>query len=134
MPKVRSALNFDRDENSDVFSRGAMTDGRTVQSEKDNCDINVIVRRFGVTGVLPQRPLDPMFADFSEVGDFRSAMDAVRAAQESFDGLPAEVRRRFHNSPNELIEFVSVADNYDEALKLGLVNKRPDPPVVTPKE
>lgn len=94
---------------------------RAQQEFAEEVDINTIVKRFGLTGQLPENV--PMYfnADFTEVVDFQGAMDLVRAAQESFDAMPAHVRERFGNSAVKFVEFTSNADNFDEALKLGLI-------------
>lgn len=86
-------------------------------------DINEIVRRFGLTGELPENVRVPQSGDFTGIGDYQSAMQAVRAAQESFMELPAEVRARFSNDPQALMVFMDDPANRDEAVKLGLVNK-----------
>ena len=45
--------------------------------------------------------------------------------------LDANVRKRFHNDPAELIDFVSDEKNRDEAVRLGLLQipefPKPDP-------
>jgi len=42
--------------------------------------------------------------------------------------LPAKMRARFHNDPQELLEFISNEENRAEAEKLGLVAKKPETP------
>lgn len=129
---VRSAYNYD----SDLVSAQTATLNEdadmAVQSEKDSCDINVIVRRFGVTGQLPQNVAVPRYEDFDSVFDFRTAMNAVVAAKESFGELAAEVRERFSNDPQRFLEFCSDPSNVDEMIKFGLAVKRdvvPDPKI-----
>lgn len=97
----------------------------TVQSEKEDADINVIVERFGLTGHLPENVRVPQSGDFVAVSDYKSAMDAVHAAQESFMRFPADVRARFDHDPGSLISFVEDPANYDEAVRLGIANARP---------
>ena len=58
-------------------------------------------------------------------------MNLVRTSQEAFEAMPATVRDRFNNDPARFMDFVNDADNYDEALKMGIVNPRPKP-VETP--
>ena len=51
---------------------------RTVQSFAADADINNIVKRFGLTGMV-QRPLTaPFNADFPEAMDFHSVMESCR--------------------------------------------------------
>ena len=45
----------------------------TVQSGRDEADINVLVRRFNVTRQLPQVTSPPTFGDFTQLTDYRSA-------------------------------------------------------------
>lgn len=101
----------------------------TVQSQAEEADINTIVKRFGVTGMLPLVERPPLNEDFTEVFDFRSAMDMILAAQRSFEGLDANVRKRFGNDPAEFVEFCGNPDNLDEMRKMGLAVPKVDPPV-----
>lgn len=95
-------------------------EGRTIQSEKDDADINVIVKRFGLTGELPSNVRAPLNVDFTELFSFQDAMNAIRSAQESFDAMPADVRSRFENDPAKFVDFCSDEKNLDEMRKLGL--------------
>lgn len=133
--KFRSGATYDRAKGSQagaVSFKGAKN--RTIQSAKDECDINRIVARFGVTGVLPvsRRP-PPTYQEFNGVFDYQSAMNVIRGAQEAFATLPAKVRYRFHNNPQEYLEFVSNPENADEMVKLGLAEKKPKPKIVSPR-
>jgi len=114
----------------------------TIQSERDNCDLNVIVNRYLKTGVMSNLRTDqPIYGDFSHVNDYQSAMIAVREANEQFMELPALIRKRFNNDPHELLLFMGNPNNRSEAIELGLVPKPQadqmpqgdgTPPVVTP--
>lgn len=98
----------------------------TQQEFKDECDINEIVRRFGLTGQLPDNYRAPVSGDFTGISDFKTAMDAVRAAQDRFMEMPAELRARFDNDPQKLIGFLDDEKNREEAIKLGILNKPPE--------
>lgn len=119
---LRSAFNYDADEVSAetgiVFDPD---DGVTHQSFAEEVDINTIVKRFGVTGQLPNGIHMPMSGDFTELPDFQSALNMVRQSEEEFMKLPAEVRKRFDNDPGMLIRFLEDGSNKDEAIKLGIV-------------
>lgn len=95
--------------------------GRTIQSAKEETDINTIVKRFGITGQLPVGVRMPSWGDFTEVFDYQTAMNALVAARESFMTMPANVRARFHNDAAEFVDFCSLDENRAEAIKLGLV-------------
>lgn len=92
----------------------------TVQSDAVDADINVLVRRFGLTGTMPVLDRLPIQADFVQALDFRSALDALREAEASFMELPADVRRRFAHDPGEFVAFCSDPANLPELRKMGL--------------
>lgn len=133
-PFVRSAYNYDVDEVSSETGLACEDLSLTVQSEADDADINTIVRRFGLTGAMPQNVRVPMTGDFSEAGDYHSALNALIAADEAFAQMPADVRARFKYDPAELIRFVENPDNYEEATRLGIVNARAPSPAATGSE
>lgn len=119
---VRSSFNYDRDEASDETGIACTAEeSRTQQSFRDECDINVLVQRFGLSGELPTGVRMPTYGDYTEVSDFKSAMDAIAHANEAFDAMPANVRARFNNDPAAFVDFCSDVANRDEAVKLGLV-------------
>lgn len=103
----------------------------TQQNFKDETDINVLLERFKVTGVMPAAVRLPSYGDFTGVNDFRTAMDAVRNAMDGFMALPANLRARFENDPQRLLEFLSDENNRDEAVKLGLLKAQPGQPTVS---
>lgn len=120
-PFFRSGFNYDRNAASDESGLDTGSEGGAKQSFKDECDINTIVKRFGLTGELPSNVRTPVNGDFLNVPDFQTAMGIIRSAQEAFAEMPSAVRSRFHNDPAEFMDFVSDASNRAEAEKLGLV-------------
>lgn len=119
---IRSAFNYDTDAASTETALHCLDPSLASQSEALDCDINEIVRRFGITGVLPQNFRPPQYGDFTGISDYRTALQAVRDAGESFMEMPAELRARFNNDPGVLIEFLADEANREEAVRLGLVN------------
>lgn len=120
-PFVRNPYNYDMSAASNETGLRCKDETLTKQAFAEESDINTIVKRFGLTGQLPEGLRAPQYGDFTEIGDFHQAMQAVREAQESFMQLPPNIRARFHNDPQELLEFCADNDNYDEAKKMGLV-------------
>lgn len=122
LPFLRSAYNYDRDKASDESGLDCSVEpSLTQQSFRDECDINVLVARFGLGAPLPQGMVPPVFGDFTGVDDYQSALNAIMAADERFMQMPAQVRSRFGNDPQQFVEFCSDENNRDEAVKLGLV-------------
>lgn len=93
----------------------------TVQSDGDDCDMNIIMSRYLKTGLLPQSRASAFFGDASALPDFQQAQQIIIDAQLAFESLPAKVRDRFHNSPEKFLEFMGDEDNRDEMERLGLL-------------
>lgn len=121
MPFLRTEFNYDRNAASDESGLACNDESLAKQSFAEECDINTIVRRFGLTGSLPVDVRMPTYGDFDSVNDYHSALNAIIAADESFLAMPAEVRARFHNDPAEFVAFCDDEANREEAVKLGLV-------------
>lgn len=102
--------------------------GLTVQSDRDEADINKIIQRIQKTGQIP--PMigkEPFYGDVSEFGDLQENIIKIQKADELFMTFPADVREKFENDKVKMIEFLADENNREEALKLGLIQKRPDP-------
>lgn len=117
---LRTENSYDVDAASKDTALFCLDPSRTVQSQKEEADINTIVRNFGITGQLPQNVRVPTYGDFDGVNDFQSAMHAIMQAEASFMAMPADVRERFANDPQVFLEFCSDSRNLDEMRKLGL--------------
>lgn len=76
----------------------------------DEVDINTIMRRFGVTGQMPNFLPDGMYGDFTGIEDYESAVAKIERADNAFMALPAEVRERFGNSAAALMRAAAVSD------------------------
>lgn len=131
--RIYSVYDDDLPKEGIEFTEESMTQ----QHFKDECDINRIMERYQETGVLID-PMtgtrrQPMFGEFDSEFDLRDAMDKINMAYEQFNQLPSRIRERFDNSPVKLLEFLRDADNYDEAVELGLVEPRPEPAVSVPE-
>lgn len=108
----------------------------TQQQFKQDADLNVIVKRFGITKAHIPAPgaTDPRYyGDFSDAFDLSEALHRTRTAQEHFESLPAELRNRFANDPVRLLDFVMDPENKDEAVKLGLLKNVPRRPENVPR-
>lgn len=133
-PFVRSPYNYDMNVAGDESGLKCLDPSLAVQASKDEVDINTIVRRFGLTGQLPEDVRAPVYGDFTEVVDYQTALNAVIAADASFMEMPADVRTRFGNDPQAFVEFCSDPKNVDEMRKLGLLvpeAPKPSPVAVT---
>ncbi len=120
---LRTPYNYDTDAASNESGLACEEPSLAQQHFKEECDINTILQKFNITGILPEAPLSPRYGDFSGIGDYHTALNRVIAAQEEFEALPAQIRARFDNDPAKLIEFLDDEANRPEAENLGLVEK-----------
>lgn len=116
--KFRSAWGYDVEEASEASGFRSTDPSLTVQSQSEDADLNVMMKRFGVTGQFPQNARVPEYGDFEHITDFRSAIEAVRQAQSDFDAFPAEVRAYFQNNPQMMLDFVSNPANIPQFKQL----------------
>jgi len=123
-PFFRTPFNHDAMEFSNECSVKDFGESLTVQSMSEDADINVIMKRYGVTGKMPEDGRVPEYQDFEDIFDFQSAQNAVIAGQRAFDAYPWELRARFSNSPQRFLEFCADPANIDEMRKLGLARKQ----------
>jgi len=120
---LRTPHNYNTDEASQESGLECKDPSLAQQQFKDESDINVLFGKYLETGEMPQVEAALNYAAFEGPFDFQQAMNAVRAAQGAFDQLPARIKNRFHNDPNELLDFMEKEENRDEAQYLGLISK-----------
>lgn len=123
-PFLRTPYNYDTLAASNESGLACEEPTLAQQQFKDETDINNILRQFNVTGLLPEAPLSPRYGDFTGIVDYHTALNAVIAAEDGFMQLPAELRARFENDPENLINFLNDEANKDEAVKLGLIDQK----------
>ena len=134
-PFLRTPYNYDTNAASNESGVACEEPSLAQQHFKDECDINNILRQFNITGLLPESTLSPRYGDFSGIVDYHTALNAVIAADSEFERLPAQLRARFNNDPEQLINFISDENNRSEAEQLGLVDRKAsenEPSTVTP--
>lgn len=103
---------------------------RTKQSFKDMCDINHILKRQRVSGIIDHvNQFKGEFGDFIDVVDYQSSLEQIKAAQALFDGLPARVRSKFNNDPASFLDFAGNLENQEEMIELGLATRKVEPKV-----
>lgn len=99
----------------------------TRQEFKDECDLNLVIKRFmktpGGIEALQQAQgfIGGRFLDVSEVPDYRTTRDYINRANEAFMRLPAPIRSRFANDPAAFLDFVDNPANLEELKQMGLV-------------
>lgn len=123
LPFLRTAYNYDRDLASRESGLFCHDLSLTQQHMADDADINEIVRRFGITGQMPQGVRLPTYGDFVGVNDYRAALAAISEADDNFMQYPADLRARFDNDPFKFTEFVLDPASKEELYTLGLAER-----------
>lgn len=96
----------------------------TKQSFKDECDVNLIIKKYSRTGIIAHlNELEAQYGDLVGL-DFQEAMDLVAGANSLFEQLPAAARKKFRNDPAVFLDFMSNPANADQMVELGLATKR----------
>jgi phage internal scaffolding protein len=118
-------------ENGTTFCRKEFKgESMTEQSHKERTNINKIMARARRGIPVPVYDKKATYGDFADLPDYQGCLNRIIQAEQDFNKLPAEVRKRFENDPSKLIEFMSNEDNLEEAIKIGLVEAdEPDLPV-----
>lgn len=100
---------------------------KTDQSFKAECDVNNIINRYMKTGEINHRARTAgIYGDFSNITDLKESMELVKYANEQFMEIPAEIRKKFGNDPTQLTEWLQDPKNLDDAIKHGLLERRPN--------
>lgn len=99
-------------------------DSLTIQDQADDTNINVIMRRAGVLGRMPDPNTVrlPHFDDFTEIPDYSTALMRVLQANQSFQQFPAEFRTKFDNDPERFIDYCLDPANTEDLYKRGMLN------------
>lgn len=97
-----------------------------------DCDVNLILSRIAKTGQMPANfGATGVYGDFSEIQDYQESLHTIMRAKELFGDLPAQIRQKFQNDPQKLIDYLNDPANLKESVDLGLRVRTdaPDPVV-----
>jgi len=101
----------------------------TQQHLRDSNNIRHIMEKSTRMGQRVHLPTEGMFyGDFTNIGSYHDSMNRMIQAQEAFMTLPSRVRSKFENDPGKLIQFLENPKNVQEAVELGILDKKALPP------
>lgn len=102
----------------------------TQQHFAKEADIKTIIKKHDRTGIINHVARGVAhYGDYSEVNEYREALDMINSANASFAELPAEVRKYFSNDAGEFFEFATDPKNAEKMVQLGLAEAPPIPEV-----
>lgn len=100
-------------------------EGRTQQQFRDECDINNIMARYQVSGVVDHvAKFQGQYGEIPEV-DYHQAMSVIASANTMFEELPSSVRDHFDNDPAAFLAFCEDENNIDKLREWNLANPNP---------
>lgn len=105
----------------------------TIQSAKDECDINNIIHNFQRTGIIEH--LNANAAEFYDLPDdftYENGVETLRKATDAFSALPSVLRDRFNNDPSEFLTALNDPSHTDFFVDLGILRRNSPAPVPPP--
>lgn len=120
------------DKRQKVHGTDTVGDSRTKQEFAKDADVNTLMYKYIKMGTIPNKEGEVLYQDVSNLPDFKGSMEVVIESKELFQKLDPKIRTRFQNNPQAMLDFLSKAENIDEAENLGLVKRREVVPPVTP--
>ena len=93
----------------------------TQQHFAHEADVRNIIKQYDKTGLIAnvQKGV-AKYGDYSEVNEYREALDLVNDANKMFAELPAELREMFQNNAGTFLEFATNPENNQKMIELGL--------------
>ncbi len=93
----------------------------TQQHFAHEADVRNIIKQYDKTGLIAnvQRGV-AQYGDYSEINEYREALDLVNDANSMFAELPAELREMFQNNAGTFLEFATNPENENKMIELGL--------------
>jgi len=93
-------------------------DGRTIQSFKDETDVNKILSRHARNKTMSHiAQFGGEYGDFSDMPDLLEAHKRLQRGTDIFDKLPGETRREFDQDPAKFFAFVNDPGRTQDDLK-----------------
>lgn len=111
----------------------------TQQHHAEHVKVQNVIKRYDQTGILDHvRQGVAHYGDYSKINEYKTYLDFVNTANESFMNLPSQIRERFNNDAGEFFEFATDPKNKGKMEELGLfpTEEKPaeSPKVSSPKE
>lgn len=97
--KILFTPKFDSNGAMELIEAGKEDLYASIQSHKDSCDINLILKRFARGDVSALQKRQGMFGDFTDApSSYAEALNSMIIAEQYFNSLPLETRAQFdHN-------------------------------------
>lgn len=125
MTKVKFKTAYDERKREGFQTKG---ESLTQQHFAQEVDIKTIIKKHDRTGIISHVARGvAQYGDYSEVNEYREALDKVNTANASFGQLPSQIRAIFENDAGVFFEFVTNPENAEKMVELGLAEAPPSP-------
>jgi len=102
-------------------------DGRTQQHQKDECDINLIIKKHSPEQIAQIAAENQgNYGDATSI-DYHAAQNIITTANTMFEELPSDIRNQFDNDPAIFLDFTSNESNHEQMVEMGLAKAKIDP-------
>lgn len=99
--------------------------GRVQSHMAPQHDIRTIAKQARQGREYPQRK-NLQKGDFTKIVGLQGIMEKIIKAQEKFWELPSKIREeKFENEPQKYIEYMNNPKNIPDAIRLGIISKKP---------
>jgi len=117
MAKMQFKTGYGERERTTTEPKG---ESLTQQHFAQEADVRNIIKQYDKTGLIAnvQKGV-AQYGDYSEVNEYREALDLVNDANGMFAELPAELRQMFQNNAGTFLEFATNPEN-ENKMMLGL--------------
>lgn len=113
-------LKYDEDGCTTLVETGKIDTYEQIQSWKDSCDIKVILERFANGDMDALNRKTPMFGDFTSTPQtLAEHLQLLRDAEESFRGLPLDIRAQFNHNPAEFYASIG-SDRFNRIMGISV--------------
>lgn len=125
MTKVKFKTAYDERKREGFETTG---ESLTQQHFAQEADIRTIIKKHDRTGIISHVARGvAQYGDYSEVNEYREALDKVNTATANFMALPSELRAMFDNDAGAFFEFATNPKNDEKMIQLGLKEAPPSP-------
>lgn len=125
MTKVKFKTAYDERKREGFETTG---ESLTQQHFAQEADIKTIIKKHDRTGIISHVARGvAQYGDYSEVNEYREALDKVNTATANFMALPSELRAMFDNDAGAFFEFATNPKNDEKMIQLGLKEAPPSP-------
>lgn len=106
-----------------MFDQGERSRSRTQQHYREIVNVNTIMKKAQKSGVLPVVNQESYYAEIPTSYDYKKMLDRIISIDQKFNALPADVRSKFGNDPDQILKYLKDPKNEKEARELGLLRK-----------